>query len=85
MRECELYQPDKIHRRSCNTRHEIFSNGGAKKEASKFNTPFLGEIPLDKNLRIHSDEGQPVCITEPDSSISKIYLSIAENININSK
>jgi len=70
---------------TCNTRHEIFSNGGAKKEASKFNTPFLGEIPLDKNLRIHSDEGQPVCITEPDSSISKIYLSIAENININSK
>ena len=70
---------------TCNTRHEIFSNGGAKKEASKFNTPFLGEIPLDKNLRIHSDEGKPVIITEPDSSISKIYLSIAENINTNSK
>ena len=68
---------------TCNTRHEIFSNGGAKKEASKFNTPFLGEIPLDKNLRIHSDEGQPVCLAEPDGIISNIYLSIAKKIHQN--
>ena len=45
----------------------------------------LGEIPLDKNLRIHSDEGQPVCIAEPNSPIAKIYLSIAQNINKNIK
>ena len=37
---------------NCNERHEIFSYGGAKKEAEKFETNFLGELPIDKNLRI---------------------------------
>ena len=66
---------------NCDERHEIFSNGGAKKEAEKFQTNFLGEIPIDKNLRIHSDEGRPVCISEPDSNITTIYLEIAKKIN----
>ena len=43
---------------TCKKRHEIFSNGGVKKEAENFKTPFLGELPLDKNLREQSDEGQ---------------------------
>lgn len=66
---------------NCNERHEIFSNGGARKEAEKFQTNFLGELPIDKNLRIYSDEGRPVCISEPESSISKIYMEIAEKVN----
>jgi ATP-binding protein involved in chromosome partitioning len=70
---------------NCNERHEIFSNGGAKKEAEKFQTDFLGELPIDKNLRIYSDEGRPVCISEPNSSIAKLYLSIAEKIHTNLK
>ena len=38
---------------------KYFLHGGAKKEASKFKVLlFLGEFPLDKNLRINSDEGQ---------------------------
>ncbi len=65
----------------CGTRHEIFSSGGAKKEALNFNTAFLGELPIDKNLRIFSDKGKPICIAEPKGEVSKIYLSIAEKIN----
>ena len=67
----------------CHERHEIFSNGGAKKEAGNFETPFLGELPLDKNLRIYSDEGRPVCISDPESSIASTYLSIAKKIHGN--
>jgi len=67
----------------CDERHEIFSNGGARKEAEKFQTNFLGELPIDKNLRIHSDEGRPVCISEPDSNITKLFLKIAENVHNN--
>ncbi len=66
---------------NCNERHEIFASGGAKKEADKFKTNFLGELPIDKNLRINSDEGRPICIFEKDSNISKEYLKIAEKIN----
>ena len=68
---------------NCDERHEIFSNGGARKEAEKFQTNFLGELPIDKNLRIYSDEGRPVCISEPEGNISKKYLEIASKIHSN--
>ena len=69
---------------SCNKRHEIFSNGGVKKEAERFNTSFLGELPLDKDLRVQSDLGRPACIANPNGEIAKIYLSIAQSV-INQK
>ena len=66
---------------NCNTKHEIFSTGGAKSEAKKYQTDFLGELPLDTNLRKYSDEGLPICIAEPESDLSKLYLNIAEKIH----
>jgi len=36
---------------NCNTKHEIFGNGGAKAEAEKLGVTFLNEIPLDISLR----------------------------------
>ena len=65
---------------NCEQKHYIFSNGGVRKEAKNFNIPFLGELPLDKDLRIQSDEGKPSCIHSPNSSISKIYLEMANKI-----
>jgi len=67
---------------NCNERHEIFSNGGARIEAEKFKTSFLGELPIDKNLRINSDKGLPACISEPDSQIANLYIEIAKKIQI---
>jgi len=64
----------------CNERHYIFSHEGAKKEAEKFQIPFLGSIPINKDLRIQSDEGRPACIDKPDGEISKQYLEIARSI-----
>ena len=66
---------------SCNKRHEIFSYGGAKEAAKEFDTNFLGEIPIDKNLRIQSDNGNPLCISAPNSEVSEIYLSIVKKID----
>ena len=50
-----------------------------KNEAEKFEIPFLGEIPIDKRLIKQSDEGKPSCIDNPDSDISKKYISMAKN------
>ncbi len=66
---------------TCNTKHEIFSSGGAKKEADKFKVDFLGEVPIDINLRIQSDEGIPACIANPNGDIANIYSSIATKIH----
>ena len=64
----------------CGNRHEIFSNGGAQKEAAKLDVPFLGEIPLDMTIRQTSDSGEPIVATAPDSQHSQTYAKIASDI-----
>ncbi len=66
---------------NCEEKHFIFSNDGAKNEAEKFEIPFLGSIPINKELRIQSDTGKPSCIDNPESEISKIYIKIAKNLD----
>jgi ATP-binding protein involved in chromosome partitioning len=44
----------------CGERHEIFGHGGAREEADRIGVPFLGEVPLDKEVRLRSDSGEPV-------------------------
>jgi len=65
---------------NCSEKHYIFSHDGAKKEAEKFQIPFLGSLPIDKELRIQSDEGRPACIDKPEGDIAKKYLEIAKLI-----
>ena len=64
----------------CGERSEIFSHGGAKKEAKKMGIEFLGEIPLDITIRKTSDTGNPIVTTDPNNQNSKNYQQIAENI-----
>ncbi len=65
---------------NCDTKHEIFGNGGAKAEAQKLGVPFLNEIPLDISLRTSSDDGNPIVHKEPNSIISKKYMEIGSQI-----
>jgi len=64
----------------CGERTEIFSHGGARREAAKLGADFLGEIPLDIEIRETSDEGRPIVVSNPDSPHSKIYGEIAEKV-----
>ena len=64
----------------CGKRHEIFGHGGAKAEAQRLGLPFLGEIPLDPELRQRSDAGEPIVATSPDSPHTKSYREIAEKL-----
>ena len=64
----------------CNSKHYIFDNGGVKKEAKKLAIPFLGEIPININLRHYSDNGTPFFIEKPEDEISKTFLKISKKI-----
>ena len=48
----------------CGHREDIFGHGGAREAASRLGFPFLGEIPLDSNVRLQSDSGKPVALDE---------------------
>jgi ATP-binding protein involved in chromosome partitioning len=42
----------------CGAREDVFGAGGAKRRAAELQVPFLGEIPLLKDLRVLADEGR---------------------------
>ncbi len=64
----------------CGERHEIFGHGGARAEAARLGVPFLGEVPLDQDLRERSDRGEPLMAGKPDSPHGLIYLDIARQV-----
>ena len=64
----------------CGMRHDIFSTGGAQKEAEKLNIPFLGEIPLEITIRQTSDSGEPIVASDPENQHTKTYIKIAQKI-----
>ncbi len=64
----------------CGERSEIFSHGGARKEAEKLGTEFLGELPLDVAIRETSDGGKPIVVSQPDSPHAQVYKQIATRI-----
>jgi ATP-binding protein involved in chromosome partitioning len=64
----------------CGGRTDIFAHGGARAEAEKMDAPFLGEIPLDIEIRQTSDAGTPIVAERPDSPHSAAYRTVAEQV-----
>jgi ATP-binding protein involved in chromosome partitioning len=64
----------------CGGRSEIFSHGGARQEAERLGTEFLGEVPLDIAIRETSDGGTPITIAEPDNPHALVFRRIATRI-----
>jgi ATP-binding protein involved in chromosome partitioning len=61
----------------CGERSDIFAHGGARFEADKLGVPFLGEVPLHMDIRLKSDAGQPIVVSQPNSEHAKTYREIA--------
>ena len=58
----------------------MFGQGGGSITAKNLETVFLGEIPLDEEIRQGSDHGIPVILGNPESPSSEAYLGIAEEL-----
>ena len=63
----------------CNEEIDVFKRGGGKKLAEELVLPYLGSIPLDAEVAIRSDSGEPVVLSRPDSAAAKAFLTLAEN------
>ncbi|GAA0847769.1 hypothetical protein GCM10009113_24720 [Marinobacter szutsaonensis] len=64
----------------CGKEHHPFGHGGARAEAEKLGAPFLGEIPLDLDIRVGSDGGVPIVVSKPDSPQAQAFQRIADEI-----
>jgi len=63
----------------CSGEIDVFKRGGGQKLAQELVLPFLGSIPLDAEVVIRSDSGEPVVLSRPDSPAAKAFLKLAEN------
>jgi ATP-binding protein involved in chromosome partitioning len=64
----------------CGERSDIFSHGGARREAEKMGAEFLGEVPLHILIRETSDDGRPIVVSHPESEHAQIFRRIAARI-----
>jgi ATP-binding protein involved in chromosome partitioning len=62
------------------THMDIFGTGGGEHLAQITNTPFLGKIPIDQNVRIGGDTGRPIVVAYPDSPVAIALREIAESL-----
>ena len=65
---------------NCGHESHIFSRGGAKREAEALGMEFLGELPLDIEIRETSDGGRPITVSKPDSPHAGAYVAIARRV-----
>ncbi len=63
----------------CSKEIDVFKRGGGKKLAEELVLPYLGSIPLDAEVAVRSDSGEPVVLSRPDSAVSKAFLELAQN------
>ena len=64
----------------CGHRAELFHHGGARETAHRLGVDFLGEIPLDLDIRTTSDAGRPIVVTQPESPHAGAYRQIAASL-----
>jgi len=64
----------------CGERSEIFSHGGARREAERLGAEFLGEVPLDIAIRETSDDGHPIVAAQPESAHAQTFRRIASRL-----
>ncbi|MXU66446.1 Mrp/NBP35 family ATP-binding protein [Oceanomicrobium pacificus] len=65
---------------NCGHEAHIFGHGGAKADAERLDLPFLGEIPLDLDIRLASDGGAPITVSKPDGPQAGAFRTIARKL-----
>jgi ATP-binding protein involved in chromosome partitioning len=59
-------------------RIDVFGEGGGKRTAVAMGVPFLGEVPLDPQIRIGGDSGNPVSLANGEQF--QAFSAIAERV-----
>ncbi|MEY2622326.1 MAG: Septum site-determining protein MinD [Pseudomonadota bacterium] len=62
---------------NCGHTEHIFGADGGKRMASELQTPYLGALPLDMQIRLQADSGMPTVVAHPDGEVTRLYRQIA--------
>ena len=61
-------------------KYYLFGRGGAQKLSRELDIPFLGEIPIEQEVRESGDDGRPVVMSHPDSKSAAAFNEMAERV-----
>ncbi|MBA2439954.1 MAG: Mrp/NBP35 family ATP-binding protein [Thermoleophilaceae bacterium] len=61
-------------------RLSIFGEGGGQRLADELDVPLLGKVPLQEELRVGSDEGRPLVLTDPDAPAAQALFHTARGV-----
>ena len=64
----------------CKHRHEIFSHGGGARLAESLEVPFLGELPITRELREGGDHAMPLVAINPSHPVTAAFKAVAAKI-----
>jgi ATP-binding protein involved in chromosome partitioning len=59
---------------------EFFGTGAGEKLATDYETEYLGSVPMDANVRVGGDSGQPIVVSHPDSPAAKAFEEISQKV-----
>jgi ATP-binding protein involved in chromosome partitioning len=62
----------------CGHQETIFGSGGGHKLSASFQVDLLGQLPLDKRIASHCDEGLPTAL-QKDSDLARPFIQTALN------
>jgi ATP-binding protein involved in chromosome partitioning len=61
-------------------RIDVFGQGGGKRTAEAMSVPFLGELPLDPDIRIGGDTGRPIMLRGEQDPQAAAVLAMAARL-----
>ncbi len=64
----------------CGQRIDLFKVGGGEQAARELGVPFLGRIPIDPQIVISGDGGEPFAVSEPGSEAAMAFQEIVDKI-----
>jgi len=64
----------------CAHESDIFGKGGGEALAASLGVPFLGRVPIYEPIRVGSDLGVPIVVSEPDSPAGRAFLAAADQM-----
>lgn len=67
---------------NCGHVEHIFGADGGKKMAAEYSMDYLGALPLNMQIRLQADNGNPTVVSDPDSEIAGIYKTVARKVAV---
>lgn len=64
----------------CEKETHIFGHGGVRTATQRLGLPFLGEVPIDLQIRTGSDEGTPLVVSHPQSPQARVFMEMADHL-----